>query len=725
MNRYIYYIFGLVLSLVLVSCSTSDIEGDAVGEQDYGIINFKLGGSAAAPITRATSQSATESAVSKLYVVAFKNNVLKAVVEASFDNTSSTYSANVGASGTLDLYFVANPSEALENTIKGLSTSTTPGDLLARTESEAPATDGSEDAFLMTAHATASVRSTDTEGTTLSGAINLSRAAARIDITSVPTGFTIKKVTLVNRYTQTKLGRIGDSDNSMASLAKANTEYTAGITPGSSTTDYKGYIYAYEDLVGTAQIVVDGKYNGLDVTGITVDFATAGTGGNPLLIKRNNVYEIALNKASENLTLQDVKATLTVVDWNTGAVLSKATDALTDRTSAPAVAFSNLNNCKESGSNISITDVTLPASFTATITNSGSTLSKLVCSSLYDTYKGNITTGEDIIIESSTPVYNADGTSTQVFNVIIDSNVSGSTRYFTLKAENLLSKTHATTFYVGGGLFPLVVGDLLFDDGLWGSLDNFPDKTPVGIVFSTAVSAADIAAGYKHGYAVALKTVGTGVADGTGDATMAWSTESEQLGTSTNGYPAVNLSSDELVGDYVASARYMDGRSETALITNRTGYSSSTYPAAYAAVTTYASTVAPPSGASNWYLPSIGQWYELIKAFGGITGYPDTYRTEICGGYWAGKSSATASAINTYAASKLTSTANSVDLSSQWVNFYWASSGNSGYYWSSTESEKGAGYAFDLHISAGGNLDLNGNNTKSTTVQRVRPVIAF
>ena len=88
---------------------------------------------------------------------------------------------------------------------------------------------------------------------------------------------------------------------------------------------------------------------------------------------------------------------------------------------------------------------------------------------------------------------------------------------------------------------PAQKGDLLFSDGTWGTLDRFPAKTPVGIVFSTDVSAADYTAGYTHGYAIALKDVNS-------SATMAWSTETVQIGT------PVNLSSQALLDRYVASA---------------------------------------------------------------------------------------------------------------------------------------------------------------------------
>lgn len=288
------------------------------------------------------------------------------------------------------------------------------------------------------------------------------------------------------------------------------------------------------------------------------------------------------------------------------------------------------------------------------------------------------------------------------------------------------------------GLPDPVPGNLVFSDGTWGTLDMFPEKTPVAIVFSTNVSTTDYAAGYTHGYAIALKDAKNPA--NPDSYTMAWSTENVNIGTpltlsnntlskSTGG---LNLSSTDLQTAYRSSATYMDGRSETNLITSTTtnaNYSQSKYPAAYAAVTTYESEVAHPAGTSGWYLPSIGQLWELVYAFGGLSD-SDTRepRTQYCDFYWDGKASNVATAINNAAAGYLKNTAQTVNHSGLWTNFIWVSSGTSGYYWSSTESaysNQGAGYAFVLYFTTDGNLYLDGSFTKSHTDRRVRPVLAF
>ena len=264
-------------------------------------------------------------------------------------------------------------------------------------------------------------------------------------------------------------------------------------------------------------------------------------------------------------------------------------------------------------------------------------------------------------------------------------------------------------------LAPAKVGDLVFDDGTWGTLDEFPAKTPVAIVFSTAVSAVDYAAGYTHGYAIALKDVNN-------SQTMAWSTQSTYVVTGSDVTPALDISDATKLANYVASATYMNGRSETAAITGAADYSSSVYPAAYAAVTTYESEVAHPTGTSGWYLPSIGQQYEWVKMLGEKTTAPDQWRAQYKDCYWSGAATDVAGKINANAAKYLkTADGTTVDHSDMWTDFL----GSGGYYWSSTESAYGAGYAFHLNFSPDGLLYLAGGTTKSNTNPRVRPVLAF
>lgn len=445
MNKQIIYTAGLALLLALSSCS-NELSADMPDvQQDAGCISFTLGGSAGAPVVARTRgegetiQNENEQNVTSLYVVSYKANQMKAVVQATKDEVTGKWAANVGASGSLELYFVANPSAALVEAMQGLELGSYPSALLALTESTAPKTDGTENAFLMTAHQVASV-ATSGEVATDIGSIGLQRAATRVDITTVPSGFSITSVTFVNRYTQTKLGRIGDSDNSMEGLTHASQVYTLAAPAAT----YVGQIYGYEDLAGTAQLIINGTYGGLEVTGITVDFTVP--------LKRNTIYSVALSNSGSSSTLGNISAEITVVDWDTSTELSKTTAEITDRdadANKPAsLAFSSLNNCTESDGSITVT-TSGAASFEVTVTNGGSTLSKLVCAGLsYDGGVTTITTGEGVTITAGATAYNLNGTSTQTFTVAVAENTDASQRVFTFKAENLLNRDAFLAFSV-------------------------------------------------------------------------------------------------------------------------------------------------------------------------------------------------------------------------------------------------------------------------------------
>lgn len=145
----------------------------------------------------------------------------------------------------------------------------------------------------------------------------------------------------------------------------------------------------------------------------------------------------------------------------------------------------------------------------------------------------------------------------------------------------------------------------LFSDGTWGPYNDLlnktgtNDKTPVALVFSRTPSVTDRAAGYIHGYAMALK-------DANGGEACPW-------------YPGV--SAVTVTDDVSTATTYddihvrKDGRSNTLKIAGSTGYSETSFPAAYYALNY---SVTPPSGTSGWYLPAIGQFYDIAVNLGGM-----------------------------------------------------------------------------------------------------------
>ncbi|MCR4774618.1 MAG: fimbrillin family protein [Prevotella sp.] len=154
---------------------------------------------------------------------------------------------------------------------------------------------------------------------------------------------------------------------------------------------------------------------------------------------------------------------------------------------------------------------------------------------------------------------------------------------------------------------------------------------PTSVIFSTETSTADKNKGWRLGYAMAFKDASS---------SAAWCTDVSQFMQNTQ-YRWVDILTLGL--DALTAIHNYDGYSETKNITSKNNYSSTTFPAFYAAVN-YPTSV--PSTCSKWYLPSSGQWYLILKVFGGGTG--EYYQTD--GDDWGWKNSyeAVATKINSY-----------------------------------------------------------------------------
>lgn len=443
MNRYSILATGLAALLALSSCGSDEManaEAPAT-PQTEGRISFRLGGSAAR--TRAADALTSkdyEANIQNVYVVAYKNNRLTRAVKA-VDNAGS-YSADVLASGILDIYFIANVEEGtgkLSERILALDEGSQSSELEALTADQAPgeyqatATDGF---FPMTGKLpSAQINTQDAGGTDLDE-VTVKRMAARIDIDNVlPSGFTINGVTINKRYDKSLIGRSG---NEMTACGATSDDHAYSIDPATEM-PYQGKIYLYEDFGGTeeagasTEIVLHGTYNGHNVNPV-VKFGTTK-------LVRNHIYNITLTKESLSEDLNDMVATITVKEWETGKTIAKTTTALTDRTATPAVAVTDgiaAADISDDGTgNLSANAAVGGLTFKVKVINPSSTTSKLVCTSPI--------TGDGILItQDGDTTFNLDGKSEQVFSVTIDTNASGAARSFVIQAENLLNKDAAS-----------------------------------------------------------------------------------------------------------------------------------------------------------------------------------------------------------------------------------------------------------------------------------------
>ena len=135
------------------------------------------------------------------------------------------------------------------------------------------------------------------------------------------------------------------------------------------------------------------------------------------------------------------------------------------------------------------------------------------------------------------------------------------------------------------------IGDYLYDDGTTGTTTD--GKTIVGIVFSNEISTAEYIKGYTHGYALALTDAST--------AKLTWGPSND-----------AGLTNVTTLADYYndINAGY-DG-------TFTKGYDKSkgNYPA-WQAANNYNVNVSKFTN-SGWYLPSIGQWWDVAANLGKV-----------------------------------------------------------------------------------------------------------
>jgi len=309
-------------------------------------------------------------------------------------------------------------------------------------------------------------------------------------------------------------------------------------------------------------------------------------------------------------------------------------------------------------------------------------------------------------------------------------------------------KVYNTTYYYKPATStPLLAGheydynitipvEYYFSDGTWGLLADHATSTvhPIGVVFSKATSAHDRAMGWTHGYAMALTNASTNYTA----STCIWGPDTEEnVYTFTDTYGTYTYTSygSEYYSTFTTNK---DGYCETQVIkSNHTSTLQSSYPAFYYALNY--STYTAPSGSSGWYLPSIGQWYDIYTNLGGISTTPTYTKGQAWCRWYSGDnsgdtnnySSLCANSINLYLTAISTYSSNkgynygTPDSFSNSGMSYGNNSGTYGgeYYWSSSECSSTT--AGNISFSSNGNLDLYDDGKNNGYYFRVRPVIAF
>ena len=229
-----------------------------------------------------------------------------------------------------------------------------------------------------------------------------------------------------------------------------------------------------------------------------------------------------------------------------------------------------------------------------------------------------------------------------------------------------------------------VEGDYVFSDGTWGMLSSNPSKTAIGVFFSSRVSDAEKAAGFVHGYVMALNDASF--------SGIAWNGAGTDLSYLNNNQTS-NLWYNDMSSGYIGTVNHGMGKNDT-------------YPA-WEAAYNYKNTVSTSNFYnSGWYLPTAGQWVDMVEKLGGdeaLNKALASYKTAV-----------------SYSESVSSSSTAITNINKRFTDAGGSKFQDWFYYWSSTETDNNGAIMFYLG-QYNFNMYINGKENSHL----VRPVFAF
>lgn len=283
-----------------------------------------------------------------------------------------------------------------------------------------------------------------------------------------------------------------------------------------------------------------------------------------------------------------------------------------------------------------------------------------------------------------------------VFDITVKDWVVGKT--FQVTTEQLI---HGAT--TGPDYSNVAVGDFMLKDGTIVKPDAVSSHKAdvIGIVFCidpkrVGEEAKKKLGGNAHGLVMALKDASTG---------LAWKNEN-----TTSNRPQIQ-SMKQCYDD-------INGYDNTQKIITDGGSSLSTKYPAFNAVKEYEKTVSAPVGTTGWYLPAIGEWYDIVEKLGNVT-IKDEFKTGAATGDQILKDQQGTQINSITIANNINTHLNKIGGS--YVNTFDVTSSQSRYYWSS--SEYNDANARSMYFGSNGSLYVGYGSRTYTNY--VRCVLAF
>ncbi|MBR1503075.1 MAG: hypothetical protein IJ618_04225 [Prevotella sp.] len=448
--------------LMLSSCTSEDVSNVAAQPESNAstVVKFRLNSRFAKASTRAEDTESkadvtgldNEKAIDHLYAVIFKNGkffqILPTTPMDPSDPANEDYwQFDMGYAGSYTMYLLANPGTELVvesagavtgGSIYDLGSSAEAADYFKLVTTQTPGDYKTDTRFLMTSKAVyVPVEASNTEGTDATpsgGPVEMTRAAARIDIdarklTNSAQTFKIKDVVVYNRYPNTIIERGLSSDMTLPNdvsnfnTCAQSTGYTYSSTgaptigedvsgivavtdPAEPYTDnhttrqltpniWDGIVYTYEnktalaadataipaDPIGAGLTVVEivGDMNGIEVKQRVVFAHVDNTDPlNPVAqtipVERNHLYSIVLSLKSVPDEYAPFEYGIRVLDYKTGETVVYSSQNLTDQTTKPdfEVTDADGGTLKDTSDNAMPSDDASTTEFDESILNPGS-----------------------------------------------------------------------------------------------------------------------------------------------------------------------------------------------------------------------------------------------------------------------------------------------------------------------------------------------------------------
>jgi len=194
----------------------------------------------------------------------------------------------------------------------------------------------------------------------------------------------------------------------------------------------------------------------------------------------------------------------------------------------------------------------------------------------------------------------------QIFNKAI---TAAAGTYQTMNVDNASTSTSYT----------INIGDYYLNDGSVipnATTNKYLLSKAIGVIFDTSTSTTDQSYGWKHGYAMALTNASSG---------SNWSTNSTK---DEAGATFGSFTYNDYPGRYTTFITNKEGYSETHAIakkyysTLQNDYTAFWYALNYGTSNIGGVQYAAPNESSGWYLPSVGQWWNIVINLGGMSTTP-------------------------------------------------------------------------------------------------------